>query len=77
MGNELTLLKAAGIAVVALAAVVLTGLAIITGFKDTGLVENATADLFITGLGIFGSFVGVVVLALVGKVIIGIFKGGK
>ena len=66
-------MKKAAIAVMVLAAVTLTALAVITGFKDTGLVDNTTADLFITGLGYFGTFVGVVVLAIIGKIIVGLF----
>jgi len=66
-------MKTGAIAVGVMAAVVLTTLAVIGGFKDTGLVDNATATTFINGLKIFGTFVGVVVLALVGKVIIGMF----
>jgi hypothetical protein len=66
-------MKTGAIAVGVMAAVVLTTLAVIGGFKDTGLVDNATAVLFVNGLKIFGTFVGVVVLALVGKVIIGMF----
>jgi len=62
------------IAVVGLSAVVLTGLAVVTGYKDTGLVANATADKFITGLAIFGTFLAIIVLSLVGKLIVGIFK---
>lgn len=62
------------IAVGTLAAVTLVTLAVITGFKDSGQVTNATADLFITGVTIFATFTGVIVLALVGKIIIGLFK---
>lgn len=64
----------AAIAVVGLSAITLTGLAVISGFKDTGLVTNATADSFITGLTIFATFMAVIVLAIVGKIIVGLFK---
>lgn len=67
-------MQASAIAVVSLAAIVLTGLAVVSGFKDTGQVDNDTADTFITGLAIFGTFMAVIVLAIVGKVIIGLFK---
>lgn len=70
-------MQASAIAVVGLAAVTLTGLAVVSGFKDTNLVDNDTADAFITGLAIFGTFMAVIVLALVGKIIIGLFKKGK
>jgi ankyrin repeat protein len=36
-----------------------------------------TADLFIAGLTIFGTFMAVIVLALIGKVIVGFFAKGK
>ena len=72
--SSLKLLIAAGIATTALAIIVLTGIAVLTGFKDSGTVVNATADLFIAGLTIFGTFMAVIVLALVGKVIVGMFR---
>jgi len=74
---DITGMQASAIAVVGLSAVTLTGLAVVSGFKDTGLVDNTTADAFITGLAIFGTFMAVIVLALVGKIIIGLFKKGK
>lgn len=69
-------MQASAIAVVGLSAVTLTGLAVVSGFKDTGLVDNTTADNFIAGLAIFGTFMAVIVLALVGKIIIGLFQKG-
>jgi hypothetical protein len=77
MGSGLKLMQVAGIATTALAIIVLTGIAVINGFKDSGTVVNATADLFITGLTIFGTFMAVIVLALIGKVIVGLFVKGK
>ena len=70
-------MQASAVAVVGLSAVTLTGIAVITGFKATNLIVNATADLFVTGLTIFATFLGVIVLALVGKIIIGLFRSGK
>lgn len=61
------------IAVVILAVVVVMGIAVLTGFKNTGLVDNTTAGLFIAGLGVFGTFIGIVVLAVIGKTIIKMF----
>ena len=75
MGNALKALQASGIAVVSLAAIVLTGLAVVQGFKDSGTINNATADNFITGLAIFGTFSTIIILAIIGKAIIGLFKG--
>ena len=79
MENDTTNLKVMGayaVAVVTLAIVTLMGIAVVNGFKTTGLVDNATADLFIGGLVIFGTFIGVIVIALVGKIVIGLFKKG-
>jgi hypothetical protein len=77
MSNSLRKLVVAAVAVIGLAAVDLTGIAIVNGFKDTNLIDNDTADDFVTGLTIFASFLSVIVLALVGKAIIGLFKAGK
>jgi len=74
MGNALKDLQASGIAVVSLAAIVLTGLAVVQGFKDSGTIDNTTATKFITGLAIFGTFSTIIILAIIGKVIIGLFK---
>ena len=63
--KSLLLMGAAAVALVTLSAVTLTGIAVVSGFKDTGLVSNTTADLFITGLTIFASFSSVVALALI------------
>lgn len=61
------------IGIVALAVTVVTGTAVLGGFKQTGLVNNTTTNSFITGLAYFGLFIGVVVLGVVGKVIIGMY----
>ena len=63
---------AIGISVLAI--VVITAITVLSGFKDTGLVDNTVVDKFINGLAIFGTFIGVIVLAIVGKIIIGLFK---
>jgi len=76
MGSTFKDMQSSAIAIVGLSAIVLTGIAVVSGFKDTGLISNATADLFITGLTVFATFVGVIVLAIVGKIIIGLFKKG-
>ena len=74
MGSGLNRLQVAAIAVGTMAAVTLTSIAVVTGFKNTGLVDNTTADAFVTGLTVFGTFIGVIVLALVGKMIVDIFR---
>jgi len=67
-------MKGYAIAVGALAVIVLTTIAVLGGFKVTGLIDNTTADTFITGLTVFATFIGVIVLALVGKIIVGLYK---
>lgn len=73
---NLSTMQSSAIAVVGLAAVVLTGMAVVNGFKDTSLIDNTTASTFVTGLTIFATFTAVIVLALVGKIIIGLFNSG-
>ena len=71
---NLDTMQTSAIAVVGLAAITLTGIAVVNGFKDTSLIDNATATLFVTGLTIFATFTGVIVLAIVGKLIVGLFQ---
>ena len=44
----------------------------VTYLADTS--AQGTADTFKTGLSIFGTFIGVIVLALLGKIVMGLFK---
>jgi len=77
--SEVKKLVPAAIAVVALAIAVVTGIIVLAGYKSTGLgdnTSNSSIDTFITGLTIFGAFVGVLVLAIIGKMIISMFKKG-
>ena len=79
MGEEKSDVRALGeyaIAVVVLAVIVVMGIAVLGGFKATNLIANSTADLFITGLVTFGTFIGLIVLAAIGKIIIKMFKHG-
>ena len=63
------------VATVALGAVTLTGMAVVQGYMNTGRVDNTTGTAFLSGLAIFGTFMAVISLSLVGKIIIGLFKG--
>ena len=47
--------------------------AVLTGFKNTNTVDNDTADLLIAALLVFATFAGIVALALMGKIVIGLF----
>lgn len=62
------------LALVSLAVITMMGIAVIGGFKDTGLVDNSTADNFISGLAIFGTFIGILALAVIGKVVMALFR---
>ena len=77
MVKEVSKLGAAAIAVGTLAAVTLTSIAVVNGFKDTGLVDNTTATQFVTGLKIFGSFAGVIAIAMIGVIIVKMFMANK
>lgn len=66
-------MKNFAISIGALGVIVLTTVAVISGFKDTELLDNTTADAFETGLAIFATFTSVIVLALVGKIVVGLF----
>ena len=75
MAEGIGALKGYGIAIGALAVVCLTTMAVITGFKESGQVDNTTAEKFTTGIAVFGTFAAVIILAMVGKVIVGMYKG--
>ena len=72
--SDLNRMAGYAIATVTLATVTLVGIAVVEGFKDTEQVSNTTADLFIAGLTVFGTFMSIISLALVGKIIIGIVR---
>jgi len=72
--GDMRKLGVAAIAVVSLAIIVVTGIAVLGGFADTSLIDNETVTLFTTGLKIFGTFIGVIVLAVIGKAIIKLFR---
>ena len=72
--SELKKLAPAASVVVSLAVVVLVGIAIITQLKTSSLISNTTADNFIDGLTYFGTFLGVIVIGLVGWILIGMFR---
>ena len=82
---DLKMMQSGAIAVIGLSAITLTAIAVVTGFKTSGALDvhpndslsgtgNSSADSFITGLTIFATFIGVIILAIVGKIIVGLFK---
>jgi hypothetical protein len=76
MKDDVKQLSTYAVAVVILAVVVVMGIAVLGGFKTTNLLSNSTVDLFITGLVTFGTFIGIIVLAAIAKIIIKMFKSG-
>jgi hypothetical protein len=75
--KQITAMSSYAVGIGVLAIVVVTVITVLEGFKDTGLVDNTLVDKFVNGLAIFGTFIGVIVLAIVGKIIIGLFKNGE
>jgi uncharacterized membrane protein SpoIIM required for sporulation len=78
-------LKGYAIAVGALAVVDLVTIAVVIGYKDSAVLGNCSnastqsagcsaADKFVTGLTIFATFIGVIILAIIGKIIVGLYK---
>ena len=75
MSSEIKKLAAYAVATVSVAASTVLGMAILEGFKGAATgISNTTVDLFITGLTVFGTFMSIITLSLVGKTVIGLFK---
>jgi len=75
MSSEIKKLAGYAIATVTVAASTVLGIAILEGFKCSATgISNDTVDLFITGLTVFGTFMSIITLSLVGKTVIGLFK---
>jgi len=75
MSTEIKKLAGYAIATVTVAASTVLGIAILEGFKGSATgIDNSTVDLFITGLTVFGTFMSIITLSLVGKTVIGLFK---
>lgn len=69
-------LKSYAIVITSLAVVVLTGIAVINEYEQNENIDNTTAEDFVSGLTIFGGFIGVLVIAVIGKMIIGLWTTG-
>ena len=74
MSKELKTLVAASVAMVSFAVTTLVGIAVVTQMKNNALIDNTTADLFISGLVLFGTFSTLVALVIIGKVVIGLVR---
>ena len=78
MASEIKKLAGYAIATVSVAASTVLGIAILEGFKGAATgISNSTVDLFIAGLAVFGTFMSIITLSLVGKTVIGLFKSGE
>ena len=74
--KELKTMSAGALATVTLAVTTLIGIAIVTQMKSNSYIDNTTADLFIAGLTVFGTFMSLITLVLVGKIILNLIRGG-
>jgi len=74
MKKEMMLLAVGLIALVVTMVVALVGLAITDGFKDSGQIDNNTADLFGAGITVVATFISLIALVMVGAVMIGMVK---
>ena len=74
--SDIKKMSAYAVATVTLAVSTLMGIAIVTQMKSNAYVDNTTADLFVTGLTVFGTFMSLITLVLVAKIILGLIKGG-
>jgi hypothetical protein len=72
--SEFKKLGVAALGLVTTAVISIMGIAVLNGFKDTGKVDNSTADLFIAGISTAAGFVGILMLAIIGKAVMKIFK---
>jgi hypothetical protein len=74
--SDMASLKKDAIAILILTAVTLTSLAIAVGYKTSNVLDstgNDTADKFVTGLTIFGTFAGILALVAIGRVVFKMF----
>ena len=82
-GTSFVKLGVAAIGLVTLSIVSLMGIAVLQGFEDAGVLtlenisgtmSNANVDNFIAGLAIFGTFSTILAIAIVGKLVIALFR---
>ena len=66
--------------VVGLALVAVIGMIVLETFKESGTYSttvNDSIDLFVTGLKYFATFLGVIVITIIGKMVISLVRQGK
>ena len=65
------------VAIVSLAVLVIIGILTLEVIKDTNLMSstgNSTVDSFITGLTYFATFTGILVIGVIGKILIKMYR---
>lgn len=84
INKEMKSMALFAVVAVALAITTVIGIVLLDKMKTTSMGNlsntsgvNTSLDNFITGLTVFGSFMGIISLALVGKIIMGLFSSGK
>ena len=92
MGETTSELKVLAVSVtlaISVAVIAIIGIAILEGFKNacttvgsgnssvtTCVVTNASVDPYITAIQVVGTFMTIIFLAIIGKVLIGMFRKG-
>jgi len=80
MANEIQKLTMYATPVVGLALVAVIGMIVLETFKESGTYSttvNDSIDLFVTGLKYFATFLGVIVITIIGKMVISLVRQGK
>lgn len=74
---EMKKLMSMAIAIVSLAVLVVIGILTLEVIKDTALLSasgNSTVESFITGMTYFATFTGILVIGVIGKILIGMYR---
>lgn len=75
--QEFMIMQTAAVGLATLGIISVVVIAVLSSVKTAGTgVDNATIDLFIAGITVFGTFATVIALTLVGKIVVGLVKGG-
>ena len=74
--NDLKVLAVSVTLAISVAVIAIVGIAILEGFKASGTVTNASVDPYITAIQVVGTFMTIIFLAIIGKVLIGMFRKG-
>jgi len=75
--TDMKKLMSMAIAIISLAVLTVIGILTLEVIKDTNLMSttgNSTVDSFITGLTYFATFTGILVIGVIGKILIKMYK---